>query len=241
MGIGQAIAARLAEAGAGVLVADHDGAAAAEAVAAITASGGRAIAHTADVARIGDAEGAMELAHASFGQLDILVNNAGVFPMRPALEIDEALWDHVLDVNLKGAFFWAQAAARTMIASGAGGSIVNIASIDALHPTGALAHYDASKAGRVMLSQSLALEFGVHGIRVNAIAPGGIDTPGVRALSAPAPGAPPPDLSSFLNRIPLRRMGVPDDIALAALFCASDMSRYMTGTLNVLDGGYLLS
>jgi 2-deoxy-D-gluconate 3-dehydrogenase len=184
----------------------------------------------------------------TFGQVDILVNNAGIFPFAPALEITKELWDRVLGVNLKGAFFCAQAAARQMAQAGRGGRIINIASIDALHPTGALTHYDASKGGVVMMTKALAKEFGPHGITVNAIAPGSITTPGAAAAtgasspeSTGASGGGEDLMAAFLARIPLGRMGQPDDIAIAVLFLASDAASYITGSLLVVDGGYLLS
>ncbi len=179
-----------------------------------------------------------------FGGVDILVNNAGVFPMMPALEIDEAHWDKVLDVNLKGAFFFSQAAARHMTRT-LRGSIVQIASIDALHPTGNLAAYDASKAGLVMLTRSLAKELGPQGVRVNAICPGGVTTPGVTsslgAMAEVMKTTPDKLLASFGEKVPLGRMGVPDDIARAALFFASRMSSWVTGAVLVVDGGTLLT
>lgn len=135
-----------------------------------------------------------------------------------------------------------------MVEKGKGGKIVNIASIDGLHPTGNLVHYDASKGGVVMATRSIALELGPHQIQVNAIAPGGIDTPGASASSATmiqAAGLTSEQLKAmgdaFIQRIPLRRQGVPDDIARLALFLASPAADYITGETIVVDGGYLLS
>jgi 2-deoxy-D-gluconate 3-dehydrogenase len=234
MGIGQGIAFRLAEAGAAVMIADINLAAAQDTVYQIRASGGKAEAIKADAASVADASQVVTETMKAFGRLDILVNNAGIFPMAPALEVTEALWDKVLNINLKGLFFYTQAAAKEMMNEGHGGKIINIASIDALHPTGNLVHYDASKGGVAMLTKSLALEFGPHNILINAIAPGGIQTPG-----AGGPGLSEEVLAAFTARIPLRRMGVPDDIAKVALFLASEASDYMTGSLLVVDGGYL--
>lgn len=234
MGIGQGIALRLAEAGAAVMIADIRPQAAEETVSQIRARGGEAQAIKADVSRVADAARAVEETVQAFGRLDILVNNAGIFPMSPALEVGEALWDKVLDINLKGLFFFTQAAAREMIKEGHAGKIINIASIDAFHPTGNLVHYDSSKGGVVMLTKSLALEFGPQNITVNAIAPGGIQTPGTGG-----PSNPDEMIQAFVARIPLRRMGVPDDIAGVALFLASSAADYMTGSIVVVDGGFL--
>ncbi|MFN7142306.1 MAG: SDR family NAD(P)-dependent oxidoreductase, partial [Myxococcota bacterium] len=169
-GIGLGIARRLVDAGAAVLVTDVDTAAGEAAVGAL---GARASFLHADGGSVADAVGAVDACYRTWGRLDVLVNNAGIFPSSPALETTEALWDRVMDVNLKGAFFLSQAAARRMVAARTPGSIVNIASIDAFHPTGSLVHYDASKAGMVMLTRSLAMELGRHGIRVNVVGGGG--------------------------------------------------------------------
>ena len=248
MGIGQGIAFRLAEAGASVVIADRDVEAAQRTVELITERGGRATAMQVDVSVIDDAQAMVQQTIDAFGQVNILVNNAGIFPFAPALEVCEELWDRVLGVNLKGAFFCAQAAARQMVTASMGGRIINIASIDALHPTGALTHYDTSKGGLVMMTKSLAKEFGPYGITVNAIAPGSIATPGAAAATAaPSEGIAETSgggedlMAAFLARIPLGRVGQPDDIATAALFLASDAASYVTGSLLVVDGGYLLS
>jgi 2-deoxy-D-gluconate 3-dehydrogenase len=242
MGIGQGVAFRLAEAGASVVIADRDLEAAQRTAGLIAERGGRTMALQVDVSSVIDAQMMVQQTVDAFGQIDILVNNAGIFPFAPALDVSEALWDHVLGVNLKGAFFCAQAAASQMAQAGMGGRIINIASIDALHPTGALAHYDTSKGGLVMMTKSLAKEFGPYGITVNAIAPGSIATPGATAATAATQGAGGEDLmAAFLTRIPLGRVGQPDDIATAVLFLASDAASYVTGSLLVVDGGYLLS
>jgi 2-deoxy-D-gluconate 3-dehydrogenase len=133
-----------------------------------------------------------------------------------------------------------------MVKAGNGGKIVNIASVDAIHPTGNLAHYDSSKGGVVMLTKSLALEFGKYQIMVNAIAPGGIMTPGAQASARSALQGLDAEalkklMQAFTARIPLGRQGKPDDIAKAALFLATSASDYVTGTVLVVDGGYLLS
>jgi NAD(P)-dependent dehydrogenase (short-subunit alcohol dehydrogenase family) len=193
-----------------------------------------------------------KMAHASsqatldiLGRLDILVNNAGIYPLTPALNIHEALWDRVLSVNLSGMFFYAQAAARQMIQAGAGGRIINLASIDAFHPTGMQVHYSTSKGGVIMLTKALALELAPHHIRVNAIAPGFIQTPGVqeraKTLASVEGGTLADRRGGVLPRVPLGRLGTPDDTASAALCLANAASDYMTGSALLVDGGYLLS
>jgi 2-deoxy-D-gluconate 3-dehydrogenase len=188
----------------------------------------------ADVSSVADAGRTVRQTIDAFGRLDILVNNAGIYPFVPALEVTEALWDAVLDTNLKGLFFYSREAAAEMIAEGHGGKIVNIASVDAFHPTGFLAPYDASKAGVVMVTRALALELGAHNVCVNAIAPGAILTPG---SGSPTPAD--ARYSAFVERIPLGRMGTPDDVARVALFLASSAADYVTGSVLVVDGGYL--
>lgn len=244
-GIGQGIALRLAEAGAAVMIADVDLAAAQDTAQLIHQQGGKADVCRADLGQISAAQQTVDTTIQAFGRLDILVNNAGIFPFASALEMTEEQWDHVLDINLKGAFFFAQAAARGIIAGKHTGSMINIASVDAFHPTGFLAHYDASKGGMRMLTKSLAMEFAPYNLRVNAIAPGGINTPGAASGTATMLQASHANISQvaeqFLARIPLKRMGEPDDIAMVALFLASAASAYMTGDCLIVDGGYLLS
>lgn len=244
MGIGQAIAFRLAEAGASIMIADIDLEAANQTVEQIKASGGKAQAIRADARSAADAKKVAQATVEAFGSLDILVNNAGVYPIFPIKEISEEIWDKTLDTNLKGMFFCSQAAAEAMIKGGHGGKIVNIASIDALHPGGELAHYNASKGGVVMLTKALALELAPHQILVNAVAPGSIATPGTAASTDAylARGGDIKDLAKkFRGRVPLGRVGRPDDIAKVVLFVVSAAADYMTGSLVLVDGGYLLS
>lgn len=241
-GIGEAVARRLAEAGAHVLVGDLDSDGAARTVEAITSRGGSAAACVADIGAPGVAAGLVEAAMKAFGRVDVLVNNAAIYPPAPALELTEQAWDRTLDLNLKALFFLSQAAARQMVLGGRGGRIVNIASKDAVHPAGNLAHYDASKAGVIMLTKSLALELAAHDIRVNSVMPGAVETPGATRLirnGTSAAGAPSPPRGA--TRIPLRRVGKPDDIARAVLFLSTTASDYMTGTSILVDGGFLIS
>jgi NAD(P)-dependent dehydrogenase (short-subunit alcohol dehydrogenase family) len=237
MGIGLGIARRLHEAGADVLIADIDESAAGEAAAELSAAGpAGAIALQVDVSSAAGVERMIGAAVRDFGGVDILVNNAGIYPIMPLAEADAEIFRHVLDVNLTGLFMCTQAAAAQMVLQGRGGRIVNVTSIDALHPSMiGLAHYDASKHGAWGFTKNVALELAGEGILVNAVAPGGIVTPGAGgALDDQSRAA-------FEAMIPLGRMGDPDDIARAVLFLASELSSYMTGSQLVVDGGRLLS
>jgi 2-deoxy-D-gluconate 3-dehydrogenase len=243
VGIGLGISRRLAEAGANVLIADINAENAEKAKQELLALGWKAEAVKADVSNEAEVEAMVQKAVSAFGGLDILVNNAGIYPNILFMNMTTADFKKVIDVNLKGVFLCARKAADQMVAQGRGGKIVNITSIDALHPsTPGLAHYDASKHGVWGFTKNIALELAEHKIWVNAVAPGGIATPGVQNVSkAPAGVDMSKMLEGFLKKIPMHRMGEPDDIGKAVLFLASDMSSYMTGTQVVVDGGYLLS
>jgi len=230
-GIGRAIALACAREGAAVVVNGRDETAGRAVLAELSALGARAAWQEGDVGRVAEARGVVQAALAAFGRIDVLVNNAGLFERRPALEMDEGDWDRLLDVNLKGAFFCAQAAARAMRERGQGGAIVNVAS-DAAWSGGInpCAHYAASKAGLVSITRSLAKELAPHRIRVNAVAPGLIATD----MGGTA-GSTLPDL-----RIPLGREGTPEEVAACVVFLASDEASYVTGANLNLSGGLFL-
>ena len=236
-GIGYACCARLAEAGAAVLVADLDGEASAKASAAL---GGRAQAAYVDVRDGTSVRAVVEHALAELGRLDIWVNSAGIYPVSPLLELSDDAWDVVLDVNLRGTFIGAREASRAMVAAGHGGVIVNVASTAAYRAEGpGAAHYVASKFGVRGLTQSLAREVGPHGIRVLGVAPTVTLTPGLEAERAALERAG-FALEDLGPQLPLGRVAVPDDIARVVLFCASDLSSLMTGSTLLVDAGELV-
>ncbi len=241
-GIGYGIAYRLAEAGAKVLIADMDESAAQEAAGTLKTKGWQAAAIKTDVSVEADVKAMIGTCREAFGSVDILVNNAGIYPPSPVMEMSEAAFDKVVHVNLRSIFLTTHYAAELMKEQG-GGNIINVTSIDALHPSMVgLAHYDASKHGAWGFTKNSALELARYNIRVNAIAPGGIATPGVAAMSQGASAEQMAKTTeAFLAKIPMHRIGEPDEIGTAALFLASDMSSYMTGSQIVVDGGALLS
>src|SRR5262245_56314736 len=230
-GIGRAAALALARAGADVGVNyldDPDGASAA--AREISAMGRRATLVQGDVSQLAQVESITHTVANELGGLDILVNNAGVFPRVPFLEMKEGDWDYVLDINLKGSFFCAQAAARLMMAGGRGGAIVNLAST-AVRGSVLGVHYSASKSGVVGMTRAMALELAPHGIRVNAVAPGLTDT------AQPRYGHSEEALTAMGRAVPLGRMAAPAEIAEVIVFLASDDSRYMTGQTLFANGG----
>lgn len=243
-GIGYGIAARLADAGANVVIADVDEVQAKAAADQLGATGFAVTAVQADVGDETHVTRLVETAIGTHGAIDILVNNAGIYPNQLVMDMTAADFERVLRVNLHGLFLCTRHVARHMIERGAGGRIINITSIDALHPSSAgLAHYDASKHGAWGFTKNVALELAPHGIWVNAIAPGGIATPGVAAAQSAVPAGADMAavLEAFLAKIPMKRLGEPDDIGRATLFLASELSSYTTGTQIVVDGGALLS
>lgn len=246
VGIGYGIAYRLAEAGAHVVLACRNEAEGTESAKKLTDNGFIAKAIRCDVSIEDDVKKLVEETIAIFGSIDVLVNNAGIYPSIPVHQMTLEDFQKVLNVNLIGVFLCTKYVSEQMIKQGKGGKIINITSIDALHPSMVgLAHYDASKHGVWGFTKNVALELAPHKIWVNAIAPGGILTPGVQKQQTTTPSGQAIDMvkvmDAFLAKIPMRRMGEPDDIGKVALFLASDMASYMTGTQIVVDGGALLS
>lgn len=246
LGIGFGIASRLAEAGANVVIADLKPDAANASAEKLTNLGFKTTAVATDVSKEPDVTRMVEQTVQTFGSVDILVNNAGIYPNQLIMNMTAADFHKVLAVNLLSVFMTTKAVSEIMIKQGKGGKIINITSIDALHPSSAgLAHYDASKHGLWGFTKNSALELAQHKIQVNAIAPGGITTEGTqeiqKSMQLPAGVNMEKLLENFMAKIPMKRMGDPDDIGKVALFLASDMSSYMTGSQIVVDGGVLLS
>ena len=231
-GLGLHFAATLSRAGAKVALAARRKEQLEANVAAMT---GEAVAIAMDVTDPGSVErGVGEVAN-RLGPATVVVNNSGIASSETALDLDPGDWDKVMDTNVKGAWLVARAAAQRMIDAKAPGSIINIASILSFRVAGRVAPYAASKAGLVQLTRALAFEWARHRIRVNALAPGYIETDINRDFFASEPG------KALIARIPQRRLGRPEDLDGALLLLAADASAYMTGSTIVVDGGHLQS
>ncbi|MFA9477941.1 SDR family NAD(P)-dependent oxidoreductase [Phycisphaerales bacterium AB-hyl4] len=232
-GIGRAIAVAYAEAGAKVVCVSRRMETLRPAVDAITNAGHSALAVQADTSDAEQVEAAVQQAVDAFGRIDILVNNAGFLDFSPIMDVSEELFDRTFAVNVKGYFLFSQAAARQMIQQGVGGSIINITSISAEQCGELKVHYCASNAARKMLTKGFALELAKHQIRVNAVAPGDIESDIVRD----------PNIQHVLDSVdfgafaPLGRRGKPDDIVGACIFLASEQAGYITGSTLLIDGG----
>ena len=234
-GMGRAISLALAREGADVVVSDISQEDCQRVVDEIERLGRKGLAVRCDVSSGSDVEAMVRKTVAEFGGVDILVNNAGIISYKPFLELTEEDWDKTLNVNLKGQFLCARAAAKEMVKNKQG-RIINIASISSggcgiAFPL--IAHYTASKGGVVALTEALALELTSQGINVNAICPGAIDTE--MAKGAKESG----QLEQVLARVPKRRLGKPEEIANLAVFLASEESEYISGDAIVIDGGWL--
>lgn len=235
-GMGKADALALARQGAKVIITDIDLEACLPVAEEITSNGGEAVCYKMDVSNREEVESVFDKVIEQFGRLDILVNNAGIFVPKMAMDITEEEWDRLIDINLKGQFLCAQRAAKEM-AKNKWGRIINIASVasgQAGFGVAGGAHYTASKGGVTGLTEALAVEFAPHGITVNVIGPGAIDTPMIDDASFSKEA-----MDAMLANIPLKRMGTPEEIAAAVVFLASEEASYVTGAVLFVDGGWL--
>lgn len=235
-GMGRTHALALAKQGAKVAVTDIDEGECQTVVDEIISGGGEAACFKMNVANLGEINDVFDKVIAKWGRLDILVNNAGIYSPMPALDMTEEEWDRTIDINLKGYFFCAQRAAKEM-AKNKWGRIVNIASVAAGQVgvgVGASAHYTASKGGVIGMTETLAIEWAPLGININAIGPGMIDTPMVSGAQIPRA-----QMDKMLERVPMRRMGKPEEISSAVVFLASEEASYVTGATLFVDGGWL--
>jgi 2-deoxy-D-gluconate 3-dehydrogenase len=231
-GLGAAMALALAQAGCDIVGVCRTEAG--DTPARVEAAGRRFVDVRADLSSIAPVEDIVRAAVEACGRLDILVNNAGIIRRESALDFDEDDWDAVMDVNLKSAFFLAQAAARRFVAQGGGGKIINIASMLSFQGGIRVASYTASKSGVLGLTRLLANEWAERGINVNAIAPGYMATANTAALRDDAQRN-----EAILERIPAGRWGAPDDLAGPVVFLASAASDYVHGHTLAVDGGWL--
>ena len=232
-GIGQAIAVRLAEAGADVAGCDLQSDWLDETRARIEALGRRSEGYAMDVGNAEQVGAVVDQVHADFGRIDVLVNNAGITKDGLLARMSEADWDAVLDINLKGTFLCTKAVGRHMMKQ-RGGTIVNIASVIGLIGNAGQANYGASKAGVIAFTKSVAKELAGRGVRANAVAPGFIETAMTDTLKEEVQQA-------MLNLIPLKTFGQPQDVADVVLFLASDLSGYVTGQVISVCGGMVTS
>lgn len=235
-GMGRTHALKLAAGGCKVVVSDISQEDCQKVVDEIEKAGGEAMAVKCDVTKKEEVDKMVQETVKKFGKLDILVNNAGIAQFKPFLELTEEEWDRTLDINLKGYFLCAQAAAKEM-AKQKSGVIVNIASV-AMGQVGVgfpnIVHYCASKGGIVGMTEALAAELAPLGIRVNAVAPGLIETPMIDTVKQD-----PKMMEAMLARVPMHRVGKPEEVSDLVVFLASDASSYMTGAAVVIDGGWL--
>ena len=237
-GMGFASARRLGEAGAAILISDINPETGKRKTKELADAGFKVDFVKCDVTQESDVANMVNTAVKTFSGLDIMVNNAGIYPVKPITEMDAETWDRIMNINMKGLFFCCLKASQQMIKQGRGGSIINMSSASAFHPTSGFTAYDSSKSGVWMLTRTLAVELAPYGIRVNSISPGPIMTEGASSPEA-----------IELNKIRLKgrlltdgnRQGRPDEIANAVLFLASPASSFFIGSDLIADGGWTLT
>jgi glucose 1-dehydrogenase len=235
LGIGSAIAFAFAKEGAAVAVdyRSHPGEAK-ETVDQVEGFGGRAISVHADVSSPEDVKNLIQKAVEEFDRLDVMVNNAGMHEKMPFLETPLDVWNKVIAVNLTGAWLGCQEAAKQMVSQGGSGRIINVSSVHEDLPMPTNSPYCADKGGLRMLMRAIAVELASHNITVNNIAPGAVDTPMDAPLKEDAN-----QMQDLLSEIPLRRMGKPEEVAVLAVYLASEEAAYVTGSTFVIDGGMM--
>lgn len=239
-GIGEATALCFAKAGADVILASRKQEELDRVAAEVQKFGVRALPVATHAGRMDQIENLVARSVSEFGKIDILVNNAGTTVAQPALEFTEKAWDSVMNLNLKGVFFLSQAVAKVMVESG-GGRIINVTSVSGYRPEVPTCAYSISKAGTNMATMAMANEWAQYNILVNGIAPGPIDTHLLNARWSPLPDDQAQAAKSAqASRVPLKRIGDPQEIADVALFLASSASSYVTGQTFIVDGGALL-
>ena len=234
-GIGTAIALAFAQEGAAVTVnyRSHPGKAQ-EVVQQIKSGGGKALAIHADISKPEDVKNMVEQTVEEFGRLDVMVNNAGMEEKMPFLDTPFEVWENVIAVNLSGPWLGSQEAAQQMVKQDDGGRIINVSSVHEDLPMPTNSPYCAAKGGLRMLTRTIAVELAPHGITVNNIAPGAVETPMDAEIKKD-----PDQYSELLSEIPLRRMGKPEEVAGLAVYLASDSAAYITGSTFVIDGGMM--
>lgn len=244
-GIGKGIALRLAEAGASVLITGRRLEQLQKAAEEISSQGSKAEYLQADIGIASDGKRVADAAMKTFGRINIWINNAADIVPSSALEMTEEQWDEVVNTDMRGVFFYSQAAARKMIENGEGGRIINVISTDALESSTNMINYSTARAGVVMITKAMAKELAKYNILINALAPSATLTEEAIDKINNLKSSGTIDPVSMLNKIipvvvPLGRIGTPDDLAKAALFLSCGLSSYITGTVLIVDGGRLL-
>lgn len=235
-GIGKAIAIGFAEAGADLVITARSAAALTDTAAAVRASGRRCHVFTADVAEVASIESLFAEMDAAGLRASLLLNNAGMEEVRPSVEVDEVLWDRILDTNLKGAFFVARQFAARLLEHGQPGTIINTCSLTSAVGVPTAVPYTASKSGMLGMTRALSSEWSPSGIRVNGIGPGYFRTELTEVFYEDAAWR-----NAMLAKIPMKRFGELEDLIGTAIYLASPASAYVTGQLVFVDGGYLAS